>query len=470
MAGSSRGGIEMDVMFGKGRSIPRPAEDTPFRVLVLAPLSGGKGDGSAKPVRVDVTGLDDLMERFLPKVALDMPDGSIVEVTVEELEDLHPDALFDRLPVFKAMRQLRRELQDPKTFERAVASLRTAPRAQAPESAASEADGDMMQRLLGKAPSPAPQPSKVESLVRDIVAPHIVPGPHPDQAAHLAAMDAGTSDLMRSILHHPRFQRLEAAWRGLDFLLRGVDGDMDVAVIDLDEAGLAEALSSDDPASTPLGRRIVGEAGATEPPWALVVADFTFQDSEADASLAGKLASVLAKAGTPMVAAADPALAREPSPEGLRHWAELRRRPEAAMMGLTLPRFLLRLPYGEQTDEIDRFAFEEQAVPPEPERYLWGNAAWFVACLLGRSFAQRGWDFSAGDTLSIAGLPVHTFRADGESAQTPCAEVWLPQDTAEALLGQGLMPACSVRGRDAVQLLRMQSIAEPAAPLAGRWR
>lgn len=140
------------------------------------------------------------------------------------------------------------------------------------------------------------------------------------------------------------------------------------------------------------------------------------------------------------------------------------------MISLALPRFLLRLPYGEQTEGIERFAFEEQTSPPEPACYLWGNPAFLVATLLGRSFAQAGWAFSPGDTLSINGLPAHTVRVDGELAQTPCAEVWMSHAAAESLLAQGFVPVCSVRGRDAVQLLRIQSMADPLAPLAGRWK
>jgi len=478
MAGTSRGGIEMDFMIGKRRSSPKPTEDSPFRILVLGPLSGeNRKSSAAKPMRVDVTELDDLIGRLSPKVTLDMADGTAIEVSFEELDDFHPDALFDRLPVFKAMRQLRRELQDPKTFQRAAAALREVPEptpstSSAVESAG-EADGDMMERLLGKAPAAAPKaqvPTGIDAFVRQLVAPHVVQGPHPEQAVHLSALDKATGELMRSILHHPKFQSLEAAWRGLDFLLRGVEAEMELAVLDMFKDDLGVELSGDDPCVTPFGKCLIGEAGAPEPPWALLVGAFTFGPSDADAALMQRLAVVLAAAGVPLLSAADPSLAAHDAPPDWSGWQELRQRPEAAMIGLALPRFLLRLPYGEQTDEVDRFAFEEQTEPPEPPRYLWGNPAFLVATLLGRSFAQAGWAFSPGDTLSINGLPAHTVRVDGELAQTPCAEVWMSHSAAETLLAQGFVPVCSVRGRDAVQLLRIQSMAEPLAALAGRWK
>ncbi|MFW5740605.1 MAG: type VI secretion system contractile sheath domain-containing protein, partial [Myxococcota bacterium] len=315
MAGTSRGGMEMDVMIGKGRSRPRPNQDTPFRILVLGSFSGRDAGSQGRPVRVEVTAIDELMERYLPKTTLELADGA-VELEVEELDDFHPDALYDGLPVFKALRQLRRELQDPGTFERAAASLREAAPAPAGGSApqgSAESEGDMMERLLGKAsaparppaaPSPA-APSPVDGFVRQIVAPHVVRGPDPDQAGHLAALDKAAGELMRAILHHPRFQQLEATWRGLDFLLRSVEGDIDVWVLDRSKSDVCEELRCTDPLATPLAKHVVGEAGAPEPPWALVVGAYTFADTQDDAACMGALARVLAAADTPLLSAAD---------------------------------------------------------------------------------------------------------------------------------------------------------------------
>jgi type VI secretion system protein ImpC len=69
----------------------------------------------------------------------------------------------------------------------------------------------------------------------------------------------------------------------------------------------------------------------------------------------------------------------------------------------------------------------------------------------------------------IAGLPLHVYKTDGQSELKPCAEVWLTEDAAELLLDRGFMPLASIKATDRVRLVRFQSIAEPAAPLAGRW-
>jgi type VI secretion system protein ImpC len=81
-----------------------------------------------------------------------------------------------------------------------------------------------------------------------------------------------------------------------------------------------------------------------------------------------------------------------------------------------------------------------------------------------------GWDMHPGQLLEIDGLPVHIYTEEGESQQKPCAEVLLQDRAAERILDAGLMPLLSVQGRDAARPARFQSIASPAAPLAGRWQ
>jgi predicted component of type VI protein secretion system len=143
--------------------------------------------------------------------------------------------------------------------------------------------------------------------------------------------------------------------------------------------------------------------------------------------------------------------------------------PEGSYLGLVLPRFLLRLPYGKDTSPVEEFDFEELPPGSDHEGYLWGNPA--VACvfMLAESFRRRGWDFRAGTVREIADLPLHVCRQDGESRIMPCAEVLLGEEAMAAILDKGLMPLLSVRDRDVVCLARFQSLAELATPLAGRW-
>ena len=158
----------------------------------------------------------------------------------------------------------------------------------------------------------------------------------------------------------------------------------------------------------------------------------------------------------------------EPGSDSGMGWARLRSQPEAAWLGLACPRFLLRYPYGEATDAVSAFDFEECAGRPEAGQYLWGHPALALGVLLGQMFAQSGWGMNPHTRLELGGLPVHLWRKRGITHDALRRN--LAQDAqAEKLLQHGLMPFQSIQGKDAVRLARAQSIHEPSAPLAGRW-
>jgi type VI secretion system protein ImpC len=133
------------------------------------------------------------------------------------------------------------------------------------------------------------------------------------------------------------------------------------------------------------------------------------------------------------------------------------------------PRLLLRRPYGARDEKIEAFAFEELGNRPDPAHYLWGSGALAAAMLLGRAYrAAEGWTFEPNAERTVEGLPSATrIGDDGEQELVPSAERFLADSQAERLLGSGLMPLLSHRHLNAAQLMRFQSIALPAAPLAG---
>jgi type VI secretion system protein ImpC len=127
------------------------------------------------------------------------------------------------------------------------------------------------------------------------------------------------------------------------------------------------------------------------------------------------------------------------------------------------------LPYGKDTGRIEQFDFEEMPHAPVHQDYLWGNPAFICAVLLAQAFNEERWQMRPGTVLDVGGLPVHSYRENGELQVKPCAEVWLTVDAIEAILDQGLIPLASVKGRDDARLVRFQSLAGPLRPLAGRW-
>lgn len=508
--------MHFNLIARKPAAAERPQPDAPFRILVMGDFSGRANRGldgppaDPVPMAIDCDNLDQVMARL--GVALRVPVSKdcegVVEVRFEQMDDFHPDQVYHHAVLFQALKNTRQDLMNPATFETAAQEVRGwaqgsdeatgsgglgAASGQVPWEAATATD-NTFDELLGKPaalPDVKPQQrtsAPIAALLRHVVAPHVVhTDPHREQLVN--AVDEATSVQMRGILHHPDFQNLEAAWRALDFLVRHLETDdgLKVYLVDMTKAQLSADLASADSLESTAVYRLLYEQAAGAPggqPWAVVVGDYTFDATVHDAQTLARLAAVGAHAGSPFLAAASPhllgcrSLVLTPAvsnwneaidPEAKAAWDALRQLRQATYVGLALPRFLLRLPYGAATDPIDSFAFEEIQGHPQHGDYLWGNPAFVCAYLLGQDYSQEGWALTPGAGLDIEDLPAHTFKLEGESKMTPCAEAWLTDDSAQEIINRGLMPLMSIRGRDAVRLARFQSIADPVKNVAGRW-
>jgi type VI secretion system protein ImpC len=469
-------------------SHPRPDPNMPFRILCLGDFSG---QSSGDVVAVDRDDLDGALARARPELRVEAPE----EVTfgMASLEDFHPDRLFDRLDVFGGFRALRRKLHDPDGFRVAAAEVRRWMASGAPAEAAdadtlSEGQAAVRDLLAGGGPRAREAAAGDEwtAFLRHIVAPHLVAREDPQRPALVAAVDRASAVLMRSILHHPRFQALEAAWRAVDFLTRRLETstDLQVSLFDISKADLAAALDGRDAARARTVRRLLIDEATTPGamPWAILAGNYTFDARAEDVSLLTAMARLAREAGAPFVAAASPrllgadALEVTPDPDDWRgpeaadaeRWQTLRSSPDAAWLGLALPRFLLRLPYGRDGERIDTFDFDELSADAPHAEYLWGNAAFACACLLGRSFSEDGWGMELR-AAELDDLPLYVEDKDGERRVKPCAETLLTLRAAERILDAGLMPLLSFRDRDVVRLPRFQSVRSPLTALAGRW-
>ena len=144
-------------------------------------------------------------------------------------------------------------------------------------------------------------------------------------------------------------------------------------------------------------------------------------------------------------------------------------RSSARFVGLALPRLLLRLPYGKETNAVDAFEFEELSTPPRHEEYLWGSPALATALLLGEAFLADSWSLRPGSAQEISGLPFALVSEDGEKHAVPCAEALFTVRAMEAVTAKGLMPLLTMKGTDTVRLATFQSISEGHPDLAGLW-
>lgn len=454
-----------------GRRPPRQA----MRLLLLADFSGRPAHErpalAARPtLRVDNDSLGTVMQRLAPQV----PAAGSVFVA-EDIEDFHPDALYARVPVFETLRGLRRRLQDPAQFAAAAAELGVP--AAAPGAAPTAGGGDLLASLLGGRPAAAvsaaaPPAAGIDAFVRSLVAPHIVPDHGPMQAQLTASVDRTIAAQVGALLHAPAFQALESAWRGVQWLIASLELDEQLQLhlfdVSRDELLADVVAARGQLTQTGLHRALAdrwrGVPGGES--WSMVVSLEHFGPSDTDIGLLAALGLLAQQAGGPLLAGGDAALALA-NPAALAGWNTLRRSEAAQWIGLVAPRVLLRSPYGRRSDPVASFTFEEFTGPPEHEHLLWGAGSLAAALLIGRAYMARGWAMEAGDEREIGDLPAYSFERDGELQLQACAEDYLGEQAGQALLGAGLMPLMSHKQRNAVTVMRFQSIAEPTAPLAG---
>jgi type VI secretion system protein ImpC len=477
------------------RSAPvqRSEPDAPFHIAILGDFTGRENRAqidptfvARQPVLIDRDNYDEVLAQFAPELRLPLggPDGPRVPIAFRELDDFHPDRIFDRLKIFQALRETREGLHDPARFEAAAEEVRSWSGIAKPRSPTTQVSRpparDLLEQALTATESKRGEASAdrgrddFQALLHDIVAPFIEAKPDPQRPELVAQVDAAISGQMRALLHHPDFQALEAAWRAVFFLVRRLTTDANLKVFLLD---IAKPELAADLAAT---YKFLIQGVPDAQPWAVLAGNYSFDRTDEDLQLLGRMAAVARQAGAPFLAAALPrvlgcdSFADAPDPRDWRpagsavqSWDALRGLPQASWLGLALPRFLLRLPYGIETDAAEHFAFEEFGLVPRHEDYLWGNAAFACAYLLGEAFSESGWHLRPGEVREIGGLPLHVYRAGGESSLKPCAEALLTDRAVEAILDRGLMALVSMS--DSVRLVRFQSLAHPAAALLGRW-
>lgn len=507
------GGINLTA--GGDTSGARPTAETPFNIAILGDFSGraGRAISDAKSiaqrrgVQIDRDNFDEVLSRLGPQVKLSMGEGSPIRLQFSELDDFHPDRLFEHREIFGKVRDLRVRLQNPSTFRQAAKDLglddgavaavsRNVDPVPAPAPSAQKlASGSLLDDLIEQTEAqhrsgvdrPSRAPDEVREFAQRAAEKYTQARPDGSQPQVLAVLDRAISGLMRAVLHNPDFQSLEAAWRATFLLVRQLDTSsrLKLHLFDISKAELAADIASDsDVRKTGIYRLMVegsvGTPGAE--PWAILLGNYAFDAGERDTEVLSGMARIARLARAPFIAGANPevlgcsSLAAAPhsrdwrlSPEQTGGWRKVRTLPDAETIGLALPRFLLRLPYGKKTYSAESFDFEEFEGAPGHEDYLWGNSAFAVALRLGRAFNEAGWEMSSGISAEIDGLPLHIYDQDGETQCKPCAEVLLTEETVGRILNEGLIPLVSFKNRDLVRVAIFQSVADPPRPLAGRW-
>ena len=304
-----------------------------------------------------------------------------------------------------------------------------------------------------------------------------------------AALDRKLTEQLNQILHHPAFQELEGAWRGLHHLVNNTETDemLKIRVMNISKKELGHTLRRYKGVrwdQSPIFKKIYGEEydQMGGEPFGCLVLDYYFDHSAPDVELLGEMAKIAAASHAPVITGAAPSVMQMQSwtelsgPDDLSRifttlkaeyaaWNALRQAEDSRFIGLAMPRFLARLPYGAKTDPVDAFDFEEDAEGANGDKYCWANSAYAMASNINRSFKLFGWcsrirGVEAGG--AVEGLPVHSFPTDDGGVDMKCpTEIAIGHRREAELAKLGFMPLCHRKNSDFAAFIGAQSLQQP---------
>ncbi|TVQ62662.1 MAG: type VI secretion system contractile sheath large subunit [Phycisphaerales bacterium] len=304
----------------------------------------------------------------------------------------------------------------------------------------------------------------------------------------IAEIDRKLSEQLNAIMHHEDFQRLEGSWRGLHHLVNNTETDefLKIRVMNVSKKELGKTLKKYKGTAwdqSPLFKRLYEDEYGTPggEPYGSLVGDYEFDHSPPDVEMLGSIAQIAAAAHAPFIASSAPTLLNMESWQELSNprdltkifqtaeyapWRSLRQSEDAKYVGLTMPRFLSRLPYGAKTNPVDEFAFEEQTEGGDHSRYTWSNAAYAMAVNINRSFKNYGWCSRIRGAESggmVEGLACHTFPSDDGGVDMKCPTEIAITDRREAELSKaGMLPLSHWKNTDYAVFVGGQSLHQPA--------
>ncbi|RLJ19754.1 type VI secretion system contractile sheath large subunit [bacterium endosymbiont of Escarpia laminata] len=304
----------------------------------------------------------------------------------------------------------------------------------------------------------------------------------------IAEIDKRLSEQVNQILHNEDFQKLEGAWRGLHHLVNNTETDemLKIRVMNISKKDLHKTLKKfkgtawdQSPIFKKLYEEEFGQFGGE--PYGCLVGDYHFDQSAPDVELLGEMAKVAAAIHAPFIAGASPTTMQMDSWQELSNprdltkifqtpeyaaWNSLRESDDAKYIGLAMPRFLSRMPYGAKTDPVDEFDFEEETGNAEHDKYTWANAAYAMAVNINRSFKMYGWCSRIRGIESggaVEGLPAHSFPTDDGGVDMKCPTEIAISDRREAELAKnGFMPLVHKKNTDFAAFIGAQSFQKPA--------
>lgn len=367
---------------------------------------------------------------------------------------------------------------------------------QAPDAGgeSAESQGSLLEMVL---PPEMPETKQeelkagIKAIVSSVLKPKEYPKIDPQIAdAVITEIERKLEAQVNAILHHPEFQELESSWRGLDTLVTRTDFMAEdrviVEVLNVDK----ETLRSDfdahpgDMYHSDLYHLIYddGYNVAGGEPYGLVVSGYEFQNTAQDIDMLEYMGNIGRASHCPFVTSIGSKFFDFKS---IEEFAKMRkddlqrildsptyiqfknfRQTEAARyVGLTLPRYLLRHPYGKNNQVPGFQSFVEHIEPEkEHEKFAWGNTAFAFASVVSQSFTQWGWmNNVAGKNAGgkVGDLPIHTYERGGAETYKVPTESWITDTNEFNWSEMGFIPLVSYQNKDFAVFFSSQAVREP---------
>src|SRR5215217_1677722 len=303
--------------------------------------------------------------------------------------------------------------------------------------------------------------------------------------ARIAQLDHLISLQLNEVMHAPEFQQLESTWRGLKYLLSQSETStmLKIKVLNVSKKELLRDLQrAPEFDQSALFKKVYEEeygvfGGA---PFGALLGDYEFSKSGQDIELLEKVSQVAAAAHAPFLTAASSEMlnlesfSTLDSPRDLgkifesteyAKWKAFRQTEDSRYVALTVPRMLLREPYGNDTVPGEAFHYEERVDGTDHNKYLWGNAAWALGARVTNAFAQYSWCACIRGVESgglVEGLPVHNFKTDSGDVAMKCpTEVPITDRREKELADLGFVPLVHQKNTDKAAFFSVQSAQLP---------
>jgi type VI secretion system protein ImpC len=303
--------------------------------------------------------------------------------------------------------------------------------------------------------------------------------------ARIAQIDHLVSLQLNEVLHHAEFQKLEASWRGLKYLMdqSETSDKLKIRVLNVTKKELLRDLQrAPEFDQSALFKKVYEEeygvfGGA---PFSALLGNYEFGRGPEDIELLEKISNVAAAAHAPFLTGTAPDMLNMDSfstidaPRDMAKifdsaeyakWKSFRQSEDSRYVGLCLPHILMRLPYGKNGASIEGFNYEEGVDGSDHNKYLWGNAAWSLGARLTAAFANYGWCAAIrgveGGGL-VEGLPTHTFTTDSGDVALKCpTESPITDRREKELADLGFVPLLHCKGTDYAAFFSVQSAQKP---------